>query len=101
MKREVAGIEPGADVDTGLIKLPKKCLLFPGKPEPGQDIDYAKLRDGDAVSRTFKKHAARLGFTMKFHWIRASHLTALLDAGQPVHVVAKRAGHDPMTLLSS
>jgi hypothetical protein len=37
---------------------------------------------------------------MKFHWVRASQLTVLLDAGQPVHIVAKRAGHDPMTLLS-
>jgi integrase len=118
MKREIAGIEDrhgrhgmidhnsegsteGADVNLGLIKMPKGCLLFPGRPEPGQEIDYTKLRDGHAVSRTFKKHAARLGFTLKFHWVRASHLTILLDAGQPVHIVAKRAGHDPMTLLSS
>jgi integrase len=101
MKRQIAGIETGADVDLGLIKIPRGYLLFPGRPEPGQEVDYTKLRDGHAVSRTFKKHAARLGFAMKFHWVRASHLTVLLDAGQPVHIVAKRAGHDPMTLLSS
>jgi integrase len=101
MKREIAGIEDGADVDLGLIRMPKGCVLFPGRPETGEDIDYTKLRDGHAVSRTFKRHAARLGFTMKFHWVRASHLTILLDAGQPVHIVAKRAGHDPMTLLKS
>ena len=101
MKRMVAGVEADADVDLGLVKLPSGCLLFPGRPEPGQDIDFTKLRDGHAISRTFRKHAARLGFTMKFHWVRASHLTVMLDAGQPVHIVAKRAGHDPMTLLSS
>lgn len=101
MKKEANGIEDGADVDTGLLRLPKGCLLFPGRAEPGREIDYTRLRDGHAISRTFKKRAARLGFEMKFHNLRASHLTAMLDAGQPVHVVAKRAGHDPMTLLSS
>ena len=37
---------------------------------------------------------------IKFQWVRASHLTILLDKGA-VHVVAKRAGHDPVTLLRS
>jgi integrase len=101
IKRVSAGIEDGADVDLGLIRLPKGCLLFPGQPDPGQEINFTKLRDGHAISRTFKRRAARLGFAMKFHWIRASHLTILLDAGLPVHVVAKRAGHDPVTLLGS
>jgi integrase len=101
MKRMVAGIEDRMDVDLALIRLPKGCLLFPGQPAPGQQIDFTKLRDGHAVSRTFKRQAGKLGFAMKFHNIRASHLTILLDAGQPVHVVAKRAGHDPVTLLSS
>jgi integrase len=51
------------------------------------------------VTRTFKRHAKRLGFVMRFHDLRASHLTILLDKGEPVHVVAARAGHDPVTLL--
>jgi integrase len=58
-----------------------------------------KLRDGYAVTRTFKRHAKRLGFVMRFHDLRASHLTILLNKGEPVHAVAKRAGHDPVTLL--
>jgi len=33
-----------------------------------------KLRAGRTVSRTFRKHAKKLGFNIKFHWIRASHL---------------------------
>jgi integrase len=101
MKREANGISDDAGVDTSLLKLPKGCLLFPGRPKPGEDISYAQLRDGHAVSRTFKRQASKLGFAVKFHNIRASHLTILLDAKQPVHIVAKRAGHDPMTLLSS
>jgi integrase len=101
MKREIACVPDDGCADLRLIKLPKGCLLFPGRPEPGQPIDYTKLRDGHAVTRTFKRHAAKLGFDMKFHQIRSSHLTLLLDAGMPVHVVAKRAGHDPVTLLAS
>jgi hypothetical protein len=80
-----------------LIGLPEGALLF-----PGEDLaDLAKLRDGHAVTRTFRRYAKRLGFNIKFHWIRASHLTILLDKSEPVHVVAKRAGHDPVTLLRS
>ncbi|KWV56589.1 hypothetical protein AS156_04090 [Bradyrhizobium macuxiense] len=63
--------------------------------------ELTKLRDGHAVTRTFKRQAKKLGFNIKFHWIRASHLTMLLDKGEPVHVVTKRAGHDPVTLLHS
>jgi len=101
MKNEANGHLADADVDTSLLRLPAGCLLFPGWPGPGQDTDYTRLRDGHAISRTFKRHAAKVGFVMKFHNLRASCLTAWLDAGEPVHVVAKRAGHDPMTLLSS
>jgi integrase len=97
MKRLVAGVPDGVDVDLSLVKLPDGALLF-----PGEDFsDLTKLRDGHAVTRTFTRHAKRLGFKMRFHDIRASHLTILLDKGEPVHVVAARAGHDPVTLLRS
>jgi integrase len=33
--------------------------------------------------------------------LRASHGTALLDAGVPVHVVAARLGHDAGVLLKA
>jgi integrase len=97
MKRLAASVPDGAMVDLSLVKLPDGALLF-----PGEDLtDLTKLRDGHAVTRTFRRHAKGLGFNIKFHWIRASHLTILLDRGEPVHVVAKRAGHDPVTLLRS
>jgi integrase len=97
MKRLAAGVPDGADVDLALVKLPADALLFPGE----KLADLTQLRDGHAVTRTFRRHARKLGFNIKFHWIRASHLTILLDKGEPVHVVAKRAGHDPVTLLRS
>src|SRR5215831_7193271 len=76
-------------------KLPEGALLFPG----GNLSDLTVLRDCSAVTRTFVRHAKRLGFKMRFHDLRASHLTLLLDKGKPVHVVAARAGHDPVVLL--
>jgi integrase len=48
----------------------------------------------------FKHRAVKLGFpTLRFHDLRGSHETCLLDAGVPVHVVAARCGHDPAVLL--
>ena len=40
-----------------------------------------------------------LGFNFRLHDLRVSHETWLLDQGTPVHVVAKRCGHDPAVLL--
>jgi integrase len=37
----------------------------------------------------------------RFHDLRGSHGTALLNAGEPIHEVAKRLGHDPATLLAA
>jgi integrase len=95
MKRLVAGIPDGSDVNLSLVKLPADALLFPG----GDMTDTTKLRDPHAVTITFQRRAERLGFKMRFHDLRASHLTLLLDKGEPAHVVAARAGHDPVTLL--
>jgi integrase len=97
MRRLHAGAPDGAAVDLSLIKLPDGALLFPG----GDMTDLTRLRNDSSISRIFRRHARRLGFDIKFHAVRASHLTILLDAGQPVHVVAARAGHDPVTLLRS
>jgi integrase len=97
IRRLHAGVPDGAAVDLSLVKLPDGCLLFPG----GDLSDLTRLRNDRSVSKIFRLHARRLGVDIKFHGIRASHLTILLDAGQPVHVVAARAGHDPVTLLRS
>jgi integrase len=93
----VAGLPDNAEVDLSLIRLPPDALLFPG----GDGTDLTKLRDGRAVSRTFKKKMLKLGFPANLRWhdLRGSHETVLLDAGVPVHVVAARCGHDPAELL--
>jgi integrase len=45
------------------------------------------------------RSTSKLGFDMRFHDLRGTHATNLLDKGVPVHVVAKRIGDDPATLL--
>ena len=47
------------------------------------------------------ERARQRGFDLRFHDLRGSHETLLLDAGVPVHVVAARCGHDPAVLLHS
>jgi integrase len=93
--RVVAGIPDGASADLSLVKLPEGALIFPA---PGDDL--TALRDVNAVTRTFERQAAALGFGhLRFHDLRGSHETMLLDAGVPVHTVAARCGHDPAMLL--
>ena len=43
----------------------------------------------------------KLGLPVRFHDLRGSHETMLLDAGVPLHVVAARCGHTPAVLLRS
>ena len=94
-QRLMAGIPDGATADLALVKLPEAALVFPA---PGADL--CKLRDADAVTRTFQGHAAKVGFGhLRFHDLRGSHETMLLDAGVPVHTVAARCGHDAAVLL--
>ena len=86
----------GAGVDLSLVRLPDGALLFPG----ADGAVLTRPRQGTNVSHIFRKHADRLGFHgFRFHDLRGSHETALLDAGIPVHVVAARCGHDPAMLL--
>jgi integrase len=91
--RIVAGVPEGADVDLSLVKLPKDALAFPVAGT------LTTLRNPRVVTNGFKRRAAKLGFPVHLHDLRASHSTALLDRGVPVHVVAKRIGDDPATLL--
>jgi integrase len=101
--RIVAGVPAGAAVDLSLVKLPASALMFPCPPASGEDFSFTKLRRPRDVTRGFKKRAAKLGFPAKlrFHDLRGTHETLLLDAGVPVHVVAARCGHDPAVLLRS
>jgi integrase len=57
-------------------------------------------RHPDSVTKQFVNRAEKiLGFAIRLHDLRVSHGTWLLDQGTPVHVVAKRLGHDPSVLL--
>ena len=93
--RLAAGVADTADVDLSLVKLPAGALIF---PSPGADITCP--RDARSVTKVFSRSAAKLGFPdLRFHDLRGTHETLLLDAGVPVHVVAARCGHDPAILL--
>jgi integrase len=94
-QRLVAGVPDGATADLSLVKLPQAALIF---PTPGADL--CALRDANAITRTFQRKAAKLEFGhLRFHDLRGSHETMLLEAGVPVHTVAARCGHDPAMLL--
>lgn len=96
--RLAAGVPDGVQVDLSFVKLPGDALMFPG----GNGADLTKLRNADAVTRSFCRRARKLGFLkLRFHDLRGTHETLLLDAGVPVHVVAARCGHDPAVLLRS
>jgi len=96
--RIVAGVPDAVEVDLSLVEqsLPDEALMFPS-PE---GFSFTKLRDPRAVSRVFKQRARKLGFgKLRFHDLRGTHETLLLDAGVPLKTVADRCGHDPAVLL--
>jgi integrase len=67
----------------------------------GEAFDFARLRNPKSVTKETRKRFRKLGFAIRFHDLRGSHGTALLDAGVPVHVVAARLGHDAAVLLKA
>jgi integrase len=94
--RLVAGIPDGVEVDTSLVRLPDGALVFPAT----DCTDLTALRCPASVTKIFARRARRLGFPgMRFHDLRATHGTLLLDRGISVHTVAERLGHDPALLL--
>lgn len=95
----VRSVGADAGVDLSLIQLPAGALMFPSPPQEG-DFDFTRLRNPHSVTKETRRRFRKLGFTtLRFHDLRGSHGTALLDAGVPVHVVAERLGHDPAMLL--
>jgi integrase len=95
--RVIAGVPDSASVDLSLVKLlvklPEDALVFP-KP-----FTLSEPRRPRNMAKEFVRKARKLGFKkLRFHGLRGSHETMLLDAGVPIHVVA-RCGHDPATLL--
>jgi integrase len=99
--RIAAGVPDGVAVDLSLVKLPADALMFPCPPGPAEDFSFTKLRNPSTLTVEFRKRARQRGFDLRFHDLRGTHETLLLDAGVPVHVVAARCGHDPAVLLRS
>jgi integrase len=98
--RIMAGVPDGVAVNLSLVRLSDNALMFPSPPAPGEDFSFNKLRDPDYLTKAFARRARALGFPdLRFHDLRGTHETLLLDAGVPVHVVAARCGHDPAVLL--
>jgi integrase len=85
--RIIAGVGDDAQVDLSLVKLPPGALMFP-TPGTGQP------RSPDAVSKQFIRGAAKLGFRLRFHDLRGTYETLLLN-----NSMAARCGHDPATML--
>jgi integrase len=91
--RIAAGVVDGGSVDLSLIKLPEGALVFPSTA--GAKFDFTRPRHPQAITGEFVKRARKIGFPkLRFHDLRGTHETLLLDAGVPVHVVAARCGHD-------
>src|SRR5262249_55734311 len=98
--RIVAGVPDGVDVSLSLVKLPAGAARFPAPAPPGEQFSLTKLRTPQGVTESFQKRAARIGFPdLRFHDLRTTCQTMLLDAGVPVATVAARGGHDPAVLL--
>lgn len=88
--RRTIEIDPG--LAALLANLPRwGDLCFPS-PRGG-------LRSPDAVLVMFRARAKALGFALRFHDLRATHATILLNKGVAIHTVAARLGDDPAVLL--
>jgi integrase len=69
--------------------LPDGALIFPASP-----IDPVKPRRHWGISKVFSARAVKIGFGgLRFHDLRHTHATLLLQAGVPVAAVSARLGH--------
>jgi integrase len=96
--RLAAGVPDGAAVDLSLIRLPDDALMF---PSPTGALDLTQPRDPHAVTRGFTVRARKLGFRLRFHDLRGSHGSNLIRRGVAPDLVARRLGHDPVTMWRS
>jgi integrase len=104
-QRVVAGVPDGGEANFSLIKLPDDALILPRmaarvRSGVSASFDLARPRVPRQITQEFTRRVAKLGIKkLRFHDLRVTHETLLLDAGVPVHVVAARCGHDPAVLL--
>ena len=97
--RMAAGVPDGAEVDLSLVKLPPGALMFPNPTRLGK-FSFTALRNPNNITKEFARKAAVIGFPgLRFHDLRGTHETLLLDRGVGIHVVARRCGHDPAVML--
>jgi hypothetical protein len=97
--RIAAGVPDGAEVDLSLVKLPPGALMFPNPARLGK-FSFTALRNPNNITKEFAIKAAAIGFPgLRFHDLRGTHETLLLDKGVGIHVVARRCGHDPAVML--
>jgi integrase len=96
--RIAAGVPDGVEVDLRLIRLPEGALIFPGSPRDGFAFDA--FRNPQSVTEIFSRVARQIGFPkLRFHDLRGTSITLMLNQRIPVHVVAARHGHDPAVMM--
>jgi len=82
--------------------MPDDALMFPNPSARGLEFTFKTTRDPHTFTKQFRKRAKKLGFAeLRFHHLRGTHATLLLDRGVPVHTVAQRIGDDPAVLLKN
>jgi integrase len=97
-QRLSASIPDGVDVDLSLIRLPDDALMFP------VPLSFTTPRNPRNFSKEFARRVGLMGgniANMRFHDLRGTHATHLLNRNVPLHVVAQRLGDDPAVLLRS
>src|SRR5207253_3415338 len=74
-----AGVPDSATVDLSLVTLPNEALMF---PNPSADFSFVRPRNPRGVTKEFVRKTTGIGFAgLRFHDLRGSHETALLDKG--------------------
>jgi integrase len=72
----------------------RNLALGLGKVEMVFTNEVGEAIDAEAFSEAFTRAVRKSGVKpIKFHGLRHTHITHLLKAGVPVHVVSARAGH--------
>jgi integrase len=95
-----AGVSEQTVVSLGAVRLPAEALVFPATTARDGRFDFARIRNARALTKEIRARFRKLGFAgLRFHDLRVTHATALLDAGVPVHTVAQRLGNRPDVLL--
>jgi len=85
-QRELRGMDGVATLHS---LLPAAALIFPASP-----IDPTRARRHGPISKAFGARAAKIGLgKLRFHDLRHTHATLLLQAGVPVAAVSARLGH--------